>query len=88
MTKDNIPEYHFLFEDCFGDVNLKVRFAEKQEMKNRSFQPKQIQWKDVLKLFGGPDGMPYEKMGFDEWPFTVKKIEIEPAKRQVTLVIK
>lgn len=87
MNANDLPEYHELFEGRGGSVTVKVRFATRSETKGRSFPPKQIHWKDVLNLFGGPDGMPYENMNFDEWPFTVKRIEIEPNKRQVTLVI-
>lgn len=87
MNANDLPEYHELFQGEGGNVTLKVRFAKRQEIEGRSFPPKQIRWTDVPRLFGGPDGMPYERMSFDEWPFTVKKIEIEPEKRQVTLVI-
>ena len=87
MNVNTLPEYHELFQEVGGDVTLKVRFATKQEIKGRSFPPKQIRWTDISRLFGGPNGMPYEKMNFDEWTFTLKKIEIEPGKRQVTLVI-
>lgn len=87
MNVKNLPEYHELFHGDGGAVTLKVRFAEPQEIKDRSFPSKRIYWQDVMRLFGGPDGMPYEKMNFDEWTFTLKKIEIEPGKRQVTLVI-
>jgi hypothetical protein len=87
MKANNLPEYHELFQGGDGNVTLKVRFASRQEIKGRSFPPKQIHWKDVLCLFGGADGMPFNQMTFDEWPFTVKKIEIEPDRRQVTLVI-
>ena len=87
MIVNNIPEYHELFQGDDGNVTLKVRFAHRQEIKERSFPPKKIHWQDLQRLFGGPEGMPYEKMNFDEWPFTVKKIEIEPDKGQVTLVI-
>ena len=86
MNDRDLPEYHFLFEKPDGDVTLRVRFAERSAM-GRSFPSKQIRWEDIFKLFGGPDGAPYERMNFDEWPFTVKKIEIEPGKREVTLII-
>lgn len=86
MNDRNLPEYHELFQRMDGDVTLKVRFAVRNEIE-RSFPSKQIRWEDVTALFAGPDGEPYECMNFDEWPFTVKKIEIEPGKRQVTLVI-
>ncbi|PKN19272.1 MAG: hypothetical protein CVU71_07115 [Deltaproteobacteria bacterium HGW-Deltaproteobacteria-6] len=87
MSVNNLPEYHELFQGGDGNVTLKVRFANRQEIKGRSFPPKKIHWQDVQRLFDGPNRMPYEKMNFDEWPFIVKKIEIEPAKEQVTLVI-
>jgi hypothetical protein len=87
VNVNNLPEYHEFFQGEGGNVTLKVRFATRQEIKGRSFPPKQIHWQDVLRLFVGPDGMPFNKMTFDEWPFTVKKIEIEPDRGQVTLVI-
>ncbi len=87
MNVNNLPEYHELFQREGGNVNLKVRFATRQEIKGRSFPPKRIHWQDVMRLFIGPNGMPLNRMTFDEWPFTVKKIEIEPDKGQVTLVI-
>ena len=87
VNVNNLPEYHEFFQGEGGNVTLKVRFATRQEIKGRSFPPKQIHWKDVLSLFDGPNGMPFNKMAFDEWPFTVKKIEIEPDRGQVTLVI-
>ncbi len=87
VNVNNLPEYHEVFQGEGGDVTLKVRFATRQEIKGRSFPPKKIRWTDVLSLFDGPNGMPFNRMTFDEWPFTVKKIEIEPDKGQVTLVI-
>ncbi len=87
MNADNLPEYHDLFQGGDGNVTLKVRFANRREIRGCSFPPKKIHWKDVLSIFNGPEGMPYKSMQFDEWPFTIKKIEIEPKKRQVTLVI-
>jgi len=87
MSVNNIPEYFLLFEETEGDVTIKVRFAKRQETKFLPVKPLHMNWKDVLRLFGGPEGMPFNKMTFDEWPFTVKKIEIEPGRGQVTLVI-
>jgi hypothetical protein len=87
MSVNDFPEYHELFEAGDGPVTLKVKFISKIEAKGRSFPTKQINWRDVLRLFGGPDGMPFKRMSFDEWPFTVKKIEIDPGRRHVTLVI-
>lgn len=86
MNDRNLPEYHELFQKMDGDVILKVRFAGRNDIR-RSFPSKPICWKDVAALFGGLAGAPYTRMNFDEWPFTVKKIEIEPGKNQVTLVI-
>ena len=62
MNVNNLPEYHELFQGEGGNVTLKVRFATRQEIKERSFPPKQIHWQDVLRLFGGPDGMPFNQM--------------------------
>jgi hypothetical protein len=87
MHINDFPEYHDLFETGDGNVTLKVKFISVTEAKGRSFPSKQINWQDILKLFGGPDSTPFERMSFDEWPFTVKKIEIEPCRRHVTLVI-
>mgnify|MGYP001179548130 CR=1 FL=1 len=87
MRVNNLPEYHEFFHDGDGNVTLKVRFANRQEIRGRSFPPKQIYWQDVLRLFCGPDGMPFNQMTFDEWSFTLNKIEIEPERCQVTLVI-
>ncbi|MEN6616865.1 MAG: hypothetical protein ABFD12_09945 [Syntrophorhabdus sp.] len=87
MDTRDLPEYHLLFESQDGDVTLNVKFPSPSQAKGRSFPSKQIRWRDVLRLFGGPDGMPYENMNFDEWPFAVNKIEIEPVKRLVTLTI-
>jgi hypothetical protein len=86
-SANDSPEYLLLFEEADGDVTLRVRFTSQREAKGRSFPSKQISWRDVLKLFDGPGGAAFERMNFDEWQFTVKKIEIEPEKRQVTLVI-
>jgi hypothetical protein len=87
MDTRDLPEYHFLFESEDGDVTLNVKFLRPSKEKGHPFPSKRIRWRDVLRLFGGPDGMPYENMNFDQWPFAVNKIEIEPAKRLVTLVI-
>ncbi len=87
MSANDLPEYHELFRGMGGDVTLKVRFAHRQEIKGRCFPAKQIHWQDLRLLFGCQNGVPYERMSFDEWPFGVKKIEIEPGKRRVTLVI-
>ncbi|MGD0663321.1 MAG: hypothetical protein ABSD38_35200 [Syntrophorhabdales bacterium] len=86
MTNGSIPEYHLLFETGSGDVTLEVRLADRDRAKICSFPSKQISWAEVLKLFR-PDGTPIEQMSFDEWLFNLRKVEIEPGKRRVTLVI-
>ncbi len=59
MDTRDLPEYHLLFESEDGDVTLNVTFPSPSQAKGRSFPSKQIRWRDVLRLFGGPDGMPY-----------------------------
>ncbi len=87
MNINFFPEYHEIFDAGDGPVTINVKFISRFEAKGRSFPSKQVNWQDVLKLFDGPGGMPLERMNFDEWPFTLNKIEIEPGRHRVTLVI-
>jgi len=81
--KMNLPEYLVLFSNE-GTIDVQVKFEDHEgSVATRKMSPQEI------SVLISNDGTKFHtRMTFDDWPFAIRKYEIDPAKNKLTIVVR
>lgn len=78
-----IPEYLMLFSND-GDFTINVKFKDH----DGSIRTLAMKTCEIVNLINPSSGEFYTEMRFDEWLFEVYNYQIDPLKKQLTIMVR